>query len=123
MIKIQKEINFINICNCQVDYELLKKAMLWYSVKPLYSRHTIFMYGKYPAISIYNKKIHIHRLLMMYKLKSNIDKNTYVHHIDKNKLNTNMDNLELINNKEHQSYHNKGKKINKRTSRKNSKSK
>lgn len=38
MIKTQKEIEFINSCNCIVDYELLKKAMFWYCSKPLYSK-------------------------------------------------------------------------------------
>ena len=84
MIKTQKKIEFINSCNCIVDYEMLKKAMLWYSSKPLYSQRAIFMHGNYPAVSIYDEKIHIHRLLMMYKLQSDIDTNYYVHHIDGN---------------------------------------
>lgn len=113
MIKTQKEINFINSCNCRVDYELLKRAMLWYSQKPLYSQHSIFMHSKYPAVSIYDEKIHIHRLLMMYKLQSDIDANFYVHHIDGNKLNADINNLELIDSKKHQSYHNKEKKLTK----------
>lgn len=113
MIKTQKDINFINSCNCIVDYELLKRAMLWYCSKPLYSQRVIYIHSKYPAVSIYDKKIHIHRLLMMYKLQSDIDANFYVHHIDGNKLNANLENLELIDSKRHQSYHNKEKKLTK----------
>lgn len=113
MIKTQKKIEFINSCNCIVDYEMLKNAMLWYSSKPLYSQRAIFMHGNYPAVSIYDEKIHIHRLLMMYKLQSDIDTNYYVHHIDGNKLNADINNLELMDSKKHQSYHNKGKKLTK----------
>ena len=111
MIKNQKKIVFINSCNCLVDYDLLEKAMLWYSDKPLYSQRFIYMHSKYPAVSIYDKKIHIHRLLMMYKLQSDINENLYVHHKDGNKLNAQLYNLELIDSKKHQSIHNKNKKL------------
>ena len=57
------------------------------------------------------KKIHIHRLLMMYKLQSDINENLYVHHKDGNKLNAQLYNLELIDSKKHQSIHNKNKKL------------
>lgn len=30
IVKFQKKIEFINDCNCIVDYEELEKAMLWY---------------------------------------------------------------------------------------------
>ena len=109
MIKTQKKLEFINKCNCKVDYDLLEQAMLWYSNKPIYSKKAIFIYSKYPAVSIYEKKIHIHRLLMMYSLKSDFNKNLYVHHKDGNKLNAKLENLELIEKEKHQSHHNKGK--------------
>ena len=63
MIKTQKDIKFINSCNCIVDYELLKRAMLWYCSKPLYSQRVIYIHSKYPAVSIYDKKIHIRKSL------------------------------------------------------------
>lgn len=109
MIKTQKKLKFINKCNCIVDYNLLEQAMLWYSDKPLYSQRVIYLFGKYPAVSIYEKKIHIHRLLIMYSLKSDFNKNLYVHHKDGNKLNAKLENLELIEKEKHQSHHNKGK--------------
>ena len=34
IVKFQKKIEFINDCNCIVDYEELEKAMLWYQDKP-----------------------------------------------------------------------------------------
>lgn len=46
------------------------------------------MFGNYPAVTIFKEKIHIHRLLMMYwNGIRKLDKNTYVHHINENKLN------------------------------------
>ena len=109
MIKTQKKLEFVNKCNCKVDYDLLEQAMLWYSNKPIYSKKAIFIHSKYPTVSIYEKKIHIHRLLMMYHLKSDFKNDLYVHHKDGNKLNAQLDNLELIEKERHQSYHNKEK--------------
>lgn len=110
IIKKQKKIEFINDCNCIVDYDELRKAIIWYENKPTARRKHIYIHQKYPAVSIYNKKIHIHRLLMMYWANQKyIDKNIYVHHIDKNKLNATRENLLFIDSKEHQSMHNKGK--------------
>lgn len=113
IIKKQMEIKFQNTCHCLFNEELLKKAVLWYCNKPLYRNKTIFIHSKYPAINLYNNKIHIHRLLMMFSIKSDLDENLCVHHIDGNKLNANIENLQLIDIKKHQSYHNKNKKLSK----------
>jgi len=72
IVKEQKKIHLNNCCNCIVDYDLLEKAILWYSKKPTTANKKIFMYGRYPAISIYYEKIHIHRLLYMFKIKKPI---------------------------------------------------
>ena len=112
IVKFQKKIEFINDCNCIVDYEELEKAMLWYQDKPTSRLKHIYMFGNYPAVTIFKEKIHIHRLLMMYwNGIRKLDKNTYVHHIDENKLNASKDNLMFINASLHQSKHNKGKTI------------
>ena len=34
MVKSQKRIEFINDCNCIVDYNELEKAIIWYQQKP-----------------------------------------------------------------------------------------
>lgn len=44
------------------------------------------MNGKYPAVSIYKEKVHIHRLLMMYKHKTKFPTNIHIHHKDGDKL-------------------------------------
>ena len=111
LIKEQKEICFINDCNALVDYKELANAILWYAKSPVMSKKHIYMHGEYPAVSIIKDKIHIHRLLMMYWIGTDLPKCYFVHHIDGNKLNATKENLSLVFNSKHQSYHNKGKTI------------
>lgn len=111
MIKEQKRIYFINDCGALVDYSELANAVLWYAKSPVMSEKHIYMHGNYPAVSIHKEKIHIHRLLMMYWIGSNLPKDYFVHHIDENKLNATKENLSLVFSSTHQSRHNKGKTI------------
>lgn len=109
---IQRKIEFSNTCGCIVDYKFLEKAIVWYSKgNPVKSVKKIFMHGKYPAISCYDKKIQVHRLLVCFKLGYMLPTNLYVHHIDENKLNASIDNLEIIEMSKHQSMHNANKKL------------
>lgn len=119
IVNKQKKIEFINDCKCIVDYKELEKAMLWYQDKPTSRLKHIYLHGNYPAVTIFNKKIHIHRLLMMYwnNLK-NLPSNIYIHHIDENKLNASKDNLIFMQSNKHQSKHNKGKIISQQQKRK-----
>jgi hypothetical protein len=89
-----------------VDEGELIKAILWYSSKPIARVKTVYVYGKYPAVSIYNEKIHIHRLLMMYWLNRKLSSEEYVHHKDENRLNALRRNLEIVGQSKHQSQHN-----------------
>ena len=112
IITKQKQIEFINDCSCNVDECELRNAILWYQDKPTASKKHIYMHGRYPAISIYDKKLHIHRLLMMYWNNTReIDQSLYVHHIDGNKLNAQKCNLMFMDKSEHESLHNKGRVI------------
>lgn len=111
IVKEQKRIEFINDCNCIVDYEQLRNAIIWYQDKPTTRIKHIYIHQRYPAVSIHNKKVHIHRLLMMYWSKQkNISRDVYVHHKDKNRLNATRENLLFMDSKQHQSLHNKGRK-------------
>lgn len=114
IVNKQKSIEFINDCNCLVDYIELEKAMLWYQNKPTSKLKHIYLYGNYPAVTIFNKKIHIHRLLMMYwnNIKE-LPKNVYIHHKNENKLDSSKSNLIFMQSSKHQSKHNKGKTISK----------
>lgn len=107
----QNPITLDNCCNAIYDENELIKAIMWYSDKPTYSKKKVSLHGKYPCVSIYEKKIHIHRLLMMYWLNSEIPQGFFVHHINGDKLNALKENLTLVSVSEHQSYHNTGKQI------------
>lgn len=109
--KEKKDIVFKNDCNAIYDDKTLRNATCWYSHKPVCRIKHVYMYGEYPAVSIYDKKIHIHRLLKMYELGTDIDKDLYVHHKNGNKLDSSLDNLEMISKSEHQKIHNKNKVI------------
>lgn len=109
IVKKQKTIEFINKCNCIVDFEELEKAIMWYSNKPVTRLKSIYLHGQYPAVSIYQEKIHVHRLLMMYWNKRKLLSYEQVHHKDENKLNALRSNLEITLAGIHQSYHNKCK--------------
>ena len=111
MIKNQKDVIFENCCGAIYDESELAKAVLWYSAKPIYSRKKVFLYGRYPAVSLYNEKIHIHRLLAMFWLGGKISDDFHVHHIDGNKLNATRENLVLVPSETHLSYHNAGKTL------------
>jgi hypothetical protein len=111
IVNKQKPINIINKCKCVLDKEELKKAILWYTDKPVVKNKTVYIHAKYPTVSIHDKKIHIHRLLMSYWNKKVLDSREYIHHIDGNKLNVLKENLSITTPSQHQSYHNKGKII------------
>lgn len=111
IVNSQKKIEFVNDCDCIVDYKELEKAILWYQNKPTIRLKHIYLHSNYPTITILEEKIHIHRLLMCYWLNTKIPSNFYVHHINENKLDARKENLLVVFATTHQSNHNKGKKI------------
>lgn len=110
MLKRQKPIQFNSPVEVLYDVEELKRAILWYSEKPVLGLKKVFLYGRYYAVSIYDQKIHIHRLMMMYWLKRDLEHDEYVHHKNGNKFNNMKENLELMSASLHQSITNKGRK-------------
>jgi len=108
IVKKQKPIKFINACNCLVNLFELEQAILWYQNKPTAQLKKIYMRGRYPAVSIHNKKMDVHRLMMMYWLKRDLGTDEYVHHL-RDRFNCLPNNLTLTTAKEHGSIHNKGK--------------
>jgi hypothetical protein len=111
IVKEQKPIQFINKCGAIYNEEYLKKATLWYSKKPVTRLKTVFLYGKYPAISVYGKKLHIHRLIAAFAYLPKYVGKRYVHHLNENKLDARLSNLKLLKPSIHQSHHNKGKQV------------
>lgn len=110
-VKNQRKICFKNDCNAIIDYEELERAILWYAKRCVTSIKHIYMHGNYPAVSICDEKIHVHRLLMMYWLGTSIPSEFAVHHINENKLDASKGNLCVVLNASHASKHNKGKVV------------
>jgi len=109
----QKPIEVRNTCGAIFDESDLVSAILWYSSKSVCRLKSVYIHGKYPTVSIYSEKLHIHRLLWMYWNQSDIDDGYYIHHKNRNKLDATKENLELIDAREHQSLHNRNKELSK----------
>lgn len=69
-----------------------------------YEGYKVFMNGDYPAIYVNGKTKHIHRVEWQ-KHHGDIPKGCVIHHKDENKLNWDIDNLELITRSEHLKKH------------------
>lgn len=66
--------------------------------------HKVYMNGDYPAIFLNGQNCHIHRLVWE-KYNGTIPEGCIVHHKDENKLNWDIDNLELLTRAEHTDAH------------------
>lgn len=107
----QKPITIILACDCNVDEKLLTDAILWYSSAPVQKIKRIYMHGMYPAVSIGKQKIHIHRLIAMFAKKELLPSLLVVHHKDGNRLNSSLENLEVVPSADHARHHNAGKTL------------
>ena len=65
-----------------------------------YNGHKVYMNVGYPAVFVNGKNEHIHRLEWI-KHNGEIPKGYVVHHKDENKLNWNIENLELLSRSQH----------------------
>lgn len=110
-VKRQKTMIFVDNCGCIVDHDLLSRAILWFDSRPQQSHKSIYIHGRYPAVSIFKTKIHVHRLLGMYLNRTKITKSIIVHHKDGNRLNASAENLELVSEAVHGHMHNFGKTL------------
>lgn len=69
-----------------------------------YEGHKVYMNGKYPAIFVDGKNRHVHRLQWERHFGC-IPDGYIVHHKDGDKCNWSIDNLELLNRKDHLASH------------------
>ena len=65
-----------------------------------YEGRKVYMNGKYPAVFIDGKNQHVHRLQWI-KYHGEIPEGYVVHHKDGNKLNWDIENLEVLSRSEH----------------------
>lgn len=115
IVNKQNKIRFINDCDCIFDEDMLRSAIMWFQKKPTASVKHIYMHGYYPAVSIHETKIHVHRLLMSYWNNRILQKEEVVHHKNGNKKDASISNLVILKNGTHLSYHNKGKILSRNT--------
>lgn len=114
IVKEQKTIELVNACGATYHESEVVAALAWLAAlygKPVQRLKRVFLYGKYPAISIYGDKIHLHRAIGM-SLWRDTDFEfdvKYVHHKNHNKMDARSENLELIGVSDHQSHHTKGR--------------
>ena len=67
--------------------------------------------NKYKAIKIDGVKHDYHRWLMEQELGRKLDFNEIVHHVDENKLNNDIENLQVISRSEHARMHQSGRSV------------
>lgn len=106
-----KKIVFKNSANAIYDEELLISAIEWFTNGNYRKSMSVYRSNKisYPGVFLYGKHFAIHILLMMYKLKTKNLNGNIVHHRDENRLNADIDNLELMTKEQHLKLHNTGK--------------
>lgn len=100
---------FINECNCIYEHDILENAIK----EECYRRNTtpkkvykIYNYRGYAGISIKHDKLSVHRLIGEYMLGLKINKDIHIHHIDGNKMNNVISNLQAIKRNLHTKEHN-----------------
>ena len=81
-----------------------------YEKKPHNYKGAHLLTDGYLGYNIKNKKYRLHRLIMENYIGRKLKKSEVVHHVDGNKLNNNIDNLEIIRDGYHSRLHFKGRK-------------
>ncbi len=99
---------FDNACDCIVDYEVLEKAIIEEcnrrNVIPK-ENYKIYLYRGYAGISIKHDKVSVHRLIGKYMVGFDLPSDISVHHIDGNKMNNDISNLQVIRKDLHTKQH------------------
>ena len=89
----------INSCNCIVDCNILEKAIIAEcdrrGIEPKHS-YKIYDYRGYAGISLKHDKVSVHRIIGKYIVGFDFGSNISVHHLDGNKMNNSISNLQVI---------------------------
>lgn len=100
---------FINSCNCIVDCNILEKAIIEEcerrKIEPKHS-YKIYYYRGYAGISLKHDKVSVHRIIGKYIVGFDFGSNIIVHHLDGNKMNNSISNLQVIRSDLHTKGHN-----------------
>lgn len=100
---------FVNECKCIVEYDVLEKAIVEEckrrNIIPK-SKYKIYMYRGYAGISLKHDKVSVHRIIGKYMVGYDLGSEISVHHIDGNKLNNLISNLQVLRNSLHTKEHN-----------------
>lgn len=90
---------FKNECDCIVDYGILENAIIEEcnrrKIIPKES-YKIYMYRGYAGISLKHDKVSVHRIIGKYMVGFDFETEIHVHHIDGNKLNNDISNLQAL---------------------------
>lgn len=101
-------IEFVNECNCIFEPKILEQAIIFEcqnrNIKPNNS-YKIYNYRGYAGISLKHDKLSVHRLLGQYMIGMRLNKEVHVHHIDGNRYNNLISNLQVIRNSLHTKEH------------------
>lgn len=99
---------FENDCGCIVDYEVLEKAITEECHRRGFEpkdHYKIYLYRGYAGVSIKHDKVSVHRIIGKYMVGYDFGTEICVHHIDGNKLNNNVSNLQVLRNSLHTKGH------------------
>ena len=115
---------FENACNCIVDYKILecaiKEECKRRNIVPN-NKYKIYMYRGYAGISLKHEKVSVHRIIGKFMIGYDFGSEISVHHIDGNKLNNNVSNLQILKNSLHTKEHNLVSFVSKEQMRENAK--
>lgn len=118
------EMKFINECGCVYEHDILEKAIteecLKRKTKPK-DTYKIYNYRGYAGISIKHDKVSVHRLIGQYMVGMELEKSIHIHHIDGNKMNNVISNLQAMRNSIHTKEHNLIQYVSKEKLRENAK--
>ena len=100
---------FINECGCVFDYVVLKNAIIdecrRRGIKAKKS-YKIYNFRGYAGISLKHEKVSVHRIIGKYMIGFDFGSELHVHHLDGNKFNNQLSNLQVLRNSLHVKEHN-----------------